>query len=292
MKQTFTLLTTLLLSIAAEAQTEPAKAPVSGAAGGKTIVTLSKSTPELPRKSEGDVVELTDGLLLPDWRMQDVIDLRVADIDTAWFYGESVGVAAPQDIEWSIAEALPNSRRPPDGMMYPSKINLAGPRTIGAGEPLRCWLRAVPPAVPLSYDGVGRRVEFRPELRVELLDAAGTVVAVERPAFPQATETIPERHASLVRKSGKDIFEGRGRMSATGQLCSCCCGRCAVGVWAGSRSGPRRLVLQMPDASYEGLGAPTTNMSRWLSLRSSASRAVRPDPATLGSPASVANARR
>jgi sialidase-1 len=64
MKQTFTLLITLLLSIAAEAQTEPAKVPSSGAAGGKTIVTVSKSTPELPRKSEGDVVELTDGRLL------------------------------------------------------------------------------------------------------------------------------------------------------------------------------------------------------------------------------------
>ncbi len=36
---------------------------------------------------------------LPNWAMQDVIDLRVAVIDTAWFYGESVGAAAPQDVE-------------------------------------------------------------------------------------------------------------------------------------------------------------------------------------------------
>jgi hypothetical protein len=26
---------------------------------------------------------------LPDWRMQDIIDLRVAVIDTAWFYESS-----------------------------------------------------------------------------------------------------------------------------------------------------------------------------------------------------------
>ena len=45
---------------------------------------------------------------LPNWAMQDVIDLRVAVIDTAWFYGESVGAAAPQDIEW---RQLPRSRR-------------------------------------------------------------------------------------------------------------------------------------------------------------------------------------
>ncbi len=64
MKQIFALLITLLLSIATEAQTEPSKSPSSGAAGGKTIVTVSKSTPELPRKSEGDVVELADGRLL------------------------------------------------------------------------------------------------------------------------------------------------------------------------------------------------------------------------------------
>lgn len=75
----------------------------------KTIVTVAASTPELPRKSEGDVIELRDGRLLlvymefggdgsdfarywtceylPDWAMQDIIDLRVALLGTAWFYG-------------------------------------------------------------------------------------------------------------------------------------------------------------------------------------------------------------
>lgn len=44
-----------------EAQAPPAKA---SAAGKSSIVTVSKSTPELPRKSEGDVIELVDGRLL------------------------------------------------------------------------------------------------------------------------------------------------------------------------------------------------------------------------------------
>lgn len=35
-----------------------------GSAAGKTIVTVSSSTPDLPRKSEGDVIELNDGRLL------------------------------------------------------------------------------------------------------------------------------------------------------------------------------------------------------------------------------------
>ncbi len=105
------------------------------------------------------------------------------------------GAAQPQDIEWRIADELQNSLRPPDGMMYPNEVHLAGPRTIGVGEPLRCWLRAAPSAVPLSYDGLGRRVELRAELRVELLDAAGTVVAVERPAFPRATVFAANRPA-------------------------------------------------------------------------------------------------
>ena len=38
--------------------------PADRGEGTKTIVTVSKSTPELPRKSEGDVIELTDGRLL------------------------------------------------------------------------------------------------------------------------------------------------------------------------------------------------------------------------------------
>ena len=41
-----------------------AKAPADRGAGASTIVTVSKSTPELPRKGEGDVIELTDGRLL------------------------------------------------------------------------------------------------------------------------------------------------------------------------------------------------------------------------------------
>ena len=34
----------------------------------KTIVTVATSTPELPRKSEGDVIELADGRLLLAYR--------------------------------------------------------------------------------------------------------------------------------------------------------------------------------------------------------------------------------
>lgn len=41
-----------------------AKAPADRDKGASTIVTVSKSTPELPRKSEGDVIELQDGRLL------------------------------------------------------------------------------------------------------------------------------------------------------------------------------------------------------------------------------------
>lgn len=41
-----------------------ATAPADRGASARTIVTVSKSTPELPRKSEGDVIELKDGRLL------------------------------------------------------------------------------------------------------------------------------------------------------------------------------------------------------------------------------------
>lgn len=41
-----------------------AKASGDRGAGTSTIVTVSKSSPELPRRSEGDVIELTDGGLL------------------------------------------------------------------------------------------------------------------------------------------------------------------------------------------------------------------------------------
>ena len=91
MKYTLTLLTTLLLApIIVPHAAEPVaiqnplrlppdcipcehiaigepddyKLPAAGAAGKKTIVTVSTSTPELPRKSEGDVIELKDGRLL------------------------------------------------------------------------------------------------------------------------------------------------------------------------------------------------------------------------------------
>ena len=56
MKPTVTLLAALLLPLAASAQNPPLAT--------KTIVTVSASTPELPRKSEGDVIELKDGRLL------------------------------------------------------------------------------------------------------------------------------------------------------------------------------------------------------------------------------------
>lgn len=97
------------------------------------------------------------------------------------------GAAQPQDIEWGIADELQNSLRPPDGMMYPGEMKLAGPRTIEAGEPLRCWLRAVPPAVLSTYDGVYRKPDLRPKLVVELLDARGKVLATRRPPFSEAT---------------------------------------------------------------------------------------------------------
>ena len=93
----------------------------------------------------------------------------------------------PQDIEWSIADALPNSLRPPDGMMVPGEMKLAGPRTIAGGEPFRCWLRAVPPALLGTYDGVYRKPDLRPELIVELRNAQGKVIATQRPPFSEAT---------------------------------------------------------------------------------------------------------
>ena len=64
LKHTLTLVAAVLLTLAAEAQSPVAKALPPGAAGKKTIVTVSASTPELPRKSEGDVIELKDGRLL------------------------------------------------------------------------------------------------------------------------------------------------------------------------------------------------------------------------------------
>ena len=60
MKPTLTVFTALLLPFTTTAQT-PAKTPT---AGKKSIVTVSASTPKLPRKSEGDVIELKDGRLL------------------------------------------------------------------------------------------------------------------------------------------------------------------------------------------------------------------------------------
>jgi sialidase-1 len=49
------------LPLTAEAQSPAATSPPGGT---KSIVTVSASTPDLPRKSEGDVVELEDGRLL------------------------------------------------------------------------------------------------------------------------------------------------------------------------------------------------------------------------------------
>jgi sialidase-1 len=58
------LVTVLLLAPLTASVTEAQTAPAKPATAGKsTIVTVSKSTPELPRKSEGDVIELTDGRL-------------------------------------------------------------------------------------------------------------------------------------------------------------------------------------------------------------------------------------
>lgn len=65
MKHSLTLLTTVLLApLAADAQTSSAKVLAPGATGTKTIVTVSASSSDLPRKSEGDVIELKDGRLL------------------------------------------------------------------------------------------------------------------------------------------------------------------------------------------------------------------------------------
>ena len=52
--------------LAVHAGSIPAAEEASGAvtADGKRIVTVSRSTPELPRKGEADVIELTDGRLL------------------------------------------------------------------------------------------------------------------------------------------------------------------------------------------------------------------------------------
>lgn len=55
------VLHTSLADSATVAQTPVSNAPTDST---KSIVTVSKSTPELPRKSEGDVIELTDGRLL------------------------------------------------------------------------------------------------------------------------------------------------------------------------------------------------------------------------------------
>ena len=98
-----------------------------------------------------------------------------------------VSAAPPQDIEWEITDELPHSLRPADGMMYPGEMKLAGPRTISEGEPFRCWLRAVPPALLGTYDGVCRKPDMRPELIVELRNAQGKVLSTQRPSFSEAT---------------------------------------------------------------------------------------------------------
>jgi hypothetical protein len=63
-RYTLPLVTVLLLALLTASVTKAQTAPAKPATAGKsTIATVSKSTPELPRKSEGDVIELTDGRL-------------------------------------------------------------------------------------------------------------------------------------------------------------------------------------------------------------------------------------
>ncbi len=148
MKQTFTLLTTLLLSVAAEAQTEPAKAPSSGAAGGKTIVTVSKSTPELPRKSEGDVVELTDGRLLlvsmefggdgSDFATTRLVAHESSDGGLTWGGHRVITDTAPNDVN----VYSPNLIRAKDGGILLIFHRLHGKVGSGYSYTLHAWKSA------------------------------------------------------------------------------------------------------------------------------------------------------
>lgn len=56
----------LFAALLAPASAAEPRAPAAAtpAAGGKSVVTISASTPQLPRKGEGDVIELNDGRLL------------------------------------------------------------------------------------------------------------------------------------------------------------------------------------------------------------------------------------
>lgn len=104
----------------------------------------------------------------------------------------SLQAAEPQDIEWNTPQSIAHSRQPAEGMMHPGEMRLAGPRVMRTGEALRVWLRAVPPVVPIHYHGVHRKVELRPELRVQWLDSQRKVIAsASLPFAPETWQAVP-----------------------------------------------------------------------------------------------------
>jgi hypothetical protein len=106
--------------------------------------------------------------------------------------------ATPQDIEWNTPQFIVNSRQPAEGMMHPGEMRLAGPRVMRTGEALRAWLRAVPPVVPINYHGVYRKVELRPELRVQWLDSQQKVIAgTILPFAPETWQAVPLANQQL-----------------------------------------------------------------------------------------------
>lgn len=87
---------------------------------------------------------------LPDWRMQDVIDLRVAVIDTAWFYGTPAGPSASPAAARETEFVLVAKDTPPAPIVVFSD---APPRTREAAIELAGYIERISGQRPAVLDG-------------------------------------------------------------------------------------------------------------------------------------------
>jgi sialidase-1 len=141
----------LLLSIhalavpMAAAQPADSRTDLARPSGSKTIVTVSGSTPELPRKSEGDLIELSDGRLLlvsmefggdgSDFARTRLVAHESADGGLTWGCHRVVADTAPGDVN----VYSPNLIRAQDGGILLIFHRLHGKVGSGYSYTLHAW---------------------------------------------------------------------------------------------------------------------------------------------------------
>jgi hypothetical protein len=197
MKPTLTVFTALLLPFTTRAQT-PAKTPT---AGKKSIVTVSASTPERPRKSEGDVIELKDGRLLlismefggdgNDFAITRLVAHESADGGRTWAGHRLITDTAPGDVN----VYSPNLIRAQDGGILllfmrqhrPGSLTNCPPtiprRPVTRGRAGSRQLTRSPVCRATGF-GPGTRQELKPERSGEVLQRISRIPACRIPNPP------------------------------------------------------------------------------------------------------------